>query len=70
MPTIPSDHADRWRVLLADHRALQDELIHAASFKKPLSQEQIEQMRVSAARLERLSKQVLDLVDEWSASHA
>jgi hypothetical protein len=64
-----SPYADRWHALLADHRGIQDEIALAASFIKPLSRQQMAELKVSAARLEKLSKQVRELVDEWAAAH-
>jgi hypothetical protein len=68
MPQIP--HADRWRALLAEHRVLQDELSLATSFSKPPSRLHVAQLAASAARLEKLSQQVRELVDEWAATQA
>jgi hypothetical protein len=66
----PNDlYTQRWRTLLEENRALQNELNHAASFRKPLSRQQIAQLGASASRLEKLSKQVRELVDEWAATH-
>jgi len=56
-------------MLLAQHRVLQDELSLATSFSNPPSRLQVAQLAVSAARLEALSKQVRELVDEWAATH-
>src|SRR5204862_2879315 len=64
-----TSHADRWQMLLAQHRVLQDELSLATSFRNPPSRLQVAQLAVSAARLETLSKQVRELVDEWAATH-
>jgi hypothetical protein len=63
-------HADRWRVLLADHRVLQNELELAVSFSKPPSRLQAAQLAARAARLEKLGTQVRELVDEWAATQA
>jgi hypothetical protein len=63
-------HADRWRELLAEHRAVQDELSVALSFSKPPSRLEVAQLAASTARLEKLSKQVRELVDEWAAKYA
>ena len=68
-PMSATLHADRWRALLADHRLLQDEIELAVSFSKLPSGQQAAQLAVSAARLEMLSKQVRELVDEWAATH-
>jgi hypothetical protein len=63
--------ADRWRVLLAQHRALQEELeLAVSSFSKPPSRQQAAQLAASAARLEKLSKQVRELVEAWAATQA
>ena len=67
MPAIP--HADRWRALLAEHRVLQDEF-SLATISKPPSRLQVAQLAASADRLEKLSQQVRELVDEWAATHA
>jgi hypothetical protein len=63
-------HADRWRVLLAEHGALQNKLELAITFNKPPSRLQAAQLSDSAARLEKLSIQVRELVDEWAATQA
>jgi hypothetical protein len=49
---------------------LQDELSLATSFSKPPSRLQMAQLAVSAARLETLTKQVRELVDDWAATHS
>jgi hypothetical protein len=65
-PTPTNDHAERWRTLLDENRALQNDLDLVASFRKPLSHQQIAQLEISATRLENLSKKVRELVDEWA----
>jgi hypothetical protein len=69
MASPPISYAPRWEALLAEHRALDDELNLAAAFAKPLSRQQIAQVENSAERLKKLSEQIRLLVDEWAAAH-
>ena len=63
----PKPYAPRWHALLAEHAAIQDALSAAAEFTKPLSPEQINRVKTSAARFVTLSRQLRALVNEWSA---
>jgi hypothetical protein len=70
-PTPTNSYAPRWHALLAEHTAIQTQHLELiSSFTKPFSAKQTLQLNASAARLQKLSLKLRDLVDDWSATHA
>jgi hypothetical protein len=67
-PTPAHPHAEQWATLLAEHRLLQDELSLSTLSNKPPSRLQVAQLAASAARLQKLSLKLRDLVEDWSAN--
>ena len=62
-PTHP--YARRWHALLAENSALQEENLDLLSSLAPLfTAQQIAQLKSSTARREKISRKIVDLVDE------
>jgi len=65
----PADaYARRWHALLAENRVLQKEHMDLiSSWTPPFSVQQIAQLKASAARSDKISLELAELVDEWAA---
>ena len=67
-PTPANAYARRWQALLAENTVLQKEHLELiSSFTPPFSKQQTVQLQASAARLQKLSLKLRDLVNEWAA---
>jgi hypothetical protein len=65
----PTDaYARRWQAILAENRVLQKEHMDLiSSWTPPFSVQQIAQLKASAARSDKISLELAELVDEWAA---
>jgi hypothetical protein len=67
-PSPINPYARRWRALLAENTAIQNEDLQLiSSFTPPFSARQMVQLNASAARRQELTLKLHDLVDEWAA---
>jgi hypothetical protein len=67
-PTPADPYARRWEALLAENTVIQNEHLELiSSIAPPFSKQQTVQLEANAARLEKLSLKLRDLVNEWAA---
>jgi hypothetical protein len=67
-PTPTNPYAWRWRALLAENTAIQNEHRElTSSFTRPFSPQQKVQLNANAVRRQKLRLKLHDLVDEWTA---
>ena len=67
-PTPANAYARRWQALLAENTVIQKEHLELiSSFTPPFSKQQTVQLQARAARLQKFSLKLHDLVDEWAA---